>query len=100
MGGAAHLSGRKPFMALSSNLFKGDQILEQTAVQDSAHVTPGSSGPHVRKIQTALNLLDQAGLTEDAVYGPRTATAVLNFKTDRDIVNRAYQTTADNIVGK
>jgi hypothetical protein len=33
-------------------------------------------------------------------YGPSTAAAVLKFKQKRNIVNRAYQTQADNIVGK
>jgi len=33
-------------------------------------------------------------------YGKSTATAVLNFKTKRGIINHAYQTAPDNIVGK
>jgi hypothetical protein len=33
-------------------------------------------------------------------YGPSTADAVLTYKTTRNIVNRSYQTQADNIVGK
>jgi hypothetical protein len=33
-------------------------------------------------------------------YGRSTAAAVLAFKKKRDIVNRSYQTRADNIVGK
>lgn len=33
-------------------------------------------------------------------YGLSTAAAVLQFKQDRDIVNRSYQTQADDIVGK
>ena len=35
-----------------------------------------------------------------AHYGPSTAAAVLAFKTRRNIINRAYQTKADNIVGR
>jgi hypothetical protein len=33
-------------------------------------------------------------------YGPSTASAVLNFRTQRNIVNRSYQTKPENIVGK
>jgi hypothetical protein len=32
-------------------------------------------------------------------YGPSTAAGVLAYKTRRNIINRAYQTTADNVVG-
>jgi peptidoglycan hydrolase-like protein with peptidoglycan-binding domain len=83
-------------MPLSSRLFQ----LEAAANDDSAHITPGARGPHVEKIQTALNILDSAGLGVDGRYGPATATAVLNYKTKRNIINRSYQTLADNIVGK
>ena len=86
-------------MPLSSRLFQGDAALEAAANNDSAHVTPGARGPHVEKIQTALNILDSAGLGVDGGYGPATATAVLNYKTKRNIINRSYQTSADNIVG-
>jgi peptidoglycan hydrolase-like protein with peptidoglycan-binding domain len=87
-------------MPLSSRLFQGDAALEAAANDDSAHITPGARGPHVEKIQTALNILDSAGLGVDGRYGPATATAVLNYKTKRNIINRSYQTSADNIVGK
>ena len=87
-------------MALQSQLFRGEPKLEAAANSDSAHVTPGARGPHVEKIQTALNILDSAGLGVDGGYGPATATAVLNYKTKRNIINRSYQTSADNIVGK
>ncbi len=36
----------------------------------------------------------------DGIYGAKTAAAVLAYKQKRNIVNRAYQTTADNVVGK
>jgi hypothetical protein len=36
----------------------------------------------------------------DGIYGPATANAVLRYKRKRDIVNRSYQTSADNVVGK
>ena len=48
-------------------------------------------------------MLDGAVITGDEVptqtYGPSTADAVLEYKSARDIINRTYQTTADNIVG-
>lgn len=87
-------------MALQSQLFRGDSALEAAANVDSAHITPGARGPNVEKIQTALNILDSAGLGVDGRYGPATANAVLSYKTKRDIINRPYQTTADNIAGK
>jgi hypothetical protein len=87
-------------MPLTSQLFQGDAALEAAANIDSAHITPGASGPHVAKIQKALNILDEAGLKADGVYGPATANAVLNYKTARDIVNRSYETKADDIVGR
>jgi peptidoglycan hydrolase-like protein with peptidoglycan-binding domain len=80
-------------MSLQSKLFRGDPKLEAAAVSDSAHIMLGASGPHVLKIQTALNLLDGAGLDPDSKYGPATAAAVLAYKRKRNIVNRSYQTT-------
>ncbi|MDQ2979658.1 MAG: hypothetical protein M3R62_10595, partial [Acidobacteriota bacterium] len=72
--------------------------------QDSAHVTPGASGDHVAKIQAVVMFLDNAVIADAEVqakrYGPSTAAAVLNFKKKRRIINPAYQTQADNIVGK
>jgi peptidoglycan hydrolase-like protein with peptidoglycan-binding domain len=91
---------RGTLMPLSSRLFQGDAALEAAANDDSAHITPGAHGPHVEKIQTALNILDSAGLGADGRYDPATATAVLSYKTKRNIINRSYQTSADNIVGK
>ena len=87
-------------MALQSRLFVGDSALEAAANSDAAHITQGSSGPHVRKIQTALNLLDDAKLNADGSYGRLTAAAVLNYKRARQIVNTARQTEADDIVGR
>jgi peptidoglycan hydrolase-like protein with peptidoglycan-binding domain len=91
-------------MPLKSHLFRGDKALEACLVQDSAHVTLGAAGVHVSKIHAALVDLD--GATVDAAevsakrYGPSTASAVLAYKRKRNIINRAYQTQADNIVGK
>jgi hypothetical protein len=87
-------------MALQSKLFSNDPKLEAAAISDSAHITIGASGVHVRKIQLALIQLDGARIQADAVYGPATAAAVLAYKQKRNIINRAYETTADNIVGK
>jgi hypothetical protein len=91
-------------VALQSKLFRGDKALEKCLVQDSAHVVPGASGPHVAKIQRALAILDgalmEAGELSAATYGPSTAAAVLQYKRARSIINRSYQQQADNIVGK
>jgi peptidoglycan hydrolase-like protein with peptidoglycan-binding domain len=90
-------------MALRSQLFRGDPKLEAAAVSNPAHIVPGSVGAHVGKIQQALNELDNAVIAADELaassYGPSTAAAVLAYKEKRDIVNRSYQTKADNIVG-
>jgi hypothetical protein len=91
-------------MPLQSNLFRSDQKLQACLLHDSAHVTPGSVGDHVNKIQTALMILDKLDIepSERSAkrYGPSTAAAVLSYKKKRNIINRSYQTQADNIVGK
>jgi peptidoglycan hydrolase-like protein with peptidoglycan-binding domain len=78
--------------------------LEAAAVSDPAHIVPGATGSHVRKIQTALFVLDDAAIADGELrrtfYGPSTADAVLAYKQKRNIINRSYQTQADNIVGK
>jgi peptidoglycan hydrolase-like protein with peptidoglycan-binding domain len=86
-------------MALRSALFRGDARLEAAATSPNSHITPGSRGPHVAKLQKALNILDNASLQEDGAYGSATAAAVLAFKKKRAIVNTSYQTQPDNIVG-
>jgi peptidoglycan hydrolase-like protein with peptidoglycan-binding domain len=86
-------------MALQSQLFRGDPQLEAAAVSDAAHITQGAAGDHVRKIQLALIRLDGAAIDADGIYGPVTAAAVLAYKQKRNIINRSYQTQADNIVG-
>jgi hypothetical protein len=64
----------------------------------------GATGDHVAKIQFALFVLDGLGIDGDELsakrYGPSTAKAVLAFKTKRRIINYAYQTQPDNVVGK
>ena len=87
-------------MPLQSQLFRGDAKLEAAAMSDTAHIVPGATGEHVRKIQLALIQLDGATIALDGIYGPATAAAVLAYKQKRNIINRSYQTKADNIVGK
>jgi hypothetical protein len=91
-------------MGLTSKLFKGDPKLEACLVSDPAHIVPGAFGPHVGKIQFALTAMGLGVIAAQEIeqerYGPSTATAVLGYKTLRQIINRAYQRTPDNIVGK
>jgi hypothetical protein len=95
-------------MSLKSELFKGDKQLEACAVSDPAHVweRENAVGDHVTKIQHALVVLDCAlpKIKSEEIsarrYGPSTAAAVLDYKTARSIINKAYQTSPDNIVGK
>src|SRR5882724_3102976 len=87
-------------MALSSELLRGEPKLEAAAVSDPSHIVPKSKGEHVRRIQSALNQLDGAALETDGSYDAATAAAVLAFKQQRNIINRSYQTKADDIVGK
>src|SRR3954454_13771099 len=91
-------------MPLLSKLLKDNPRLQACLTSDPAHVTPGSKGPHVHLIQLALMIIDRlpisAGEYNAQQCGPTTAAAVLSYKTDRGVINRNYQTTADNIVGK
>jgi len=91
-------------MPLQSPLFKGDPKLEACLIKDGAHILQGAVGDHVSKIQLALFMLDHltlaAGELRGKKYGPSTAAAVLTFKKKRNIINRNYQTQADDIVGK
>jgi peptidoglycan hydrolase-like protein with peptidoglycan-binding domain len=86
-------------MTLQSQAFRDDPKLQAAARDPSAHIIRGARGTHVAKIQNALNILDHAELRGDGEYGPLTAAAVLAYKRKRDIVNYAYQTAADDIVG-
>lgn len=91
-------------MGLNSNLFKGDPKLEACLISDPAHVTLGARGEHVGKIQFAITATGLGVISADEIaqqfYGPSTANAVLGFKRTHNIINRTYQQTADNIVGK
>jgi hypothetical protein len=91
-------------MGLSSRLFQGNIALEACAVKDSAHILMGAKGEHVAKIQFALFRLDKSTIDRNELiaqaYGKSTAAAVLQYKKKRAIINRSYQSSADNIVGK
>ena len=90
-------------MALKSRTLSGDAQLEAAAVSNSAHIVPNAVGDHVAKLQQVLMALDGAAIDNGEVlakrYGTTTAGAVLAFKQKRNIINRSYQTQADNIVG-
>ena len=91
-------------MPLVSLLLRDEPRLQACLVADAAHVVPGATGRHVSLIQKVLLVLDKAPISaaelRSGLYGPTTTAAVLAYKRKRSIVNRAYQTTADNIVGK
>ena len=97
-------SGVDSCVALKSRLFRGDVKLEAAATTDPAHVLTGASGDHVGRLQSALAFLDGAAIDgkerDKRTYGPSTAAAVLAYKRKRNIVNRAYQSQPDDIVGK
>ena len=91
-------------MPLRSRLFAHNAALQFCLVSHAAHVAPGARGEHVALIQSALvrlrvlDPIDAAG--EAGVDRPETAAAVLAYKSAFRIINRSYQTQADNIVGK
>jgi hypothetical protein len=91
-------------MPLVSNLFKDNARLGACLADHQAHVHRGSIGEHVHLIQ--VGLMDIDGLTIDnselaaQSYGPSTAAAVLAYKRKRKIINKSYQKSEDDIVGK
>ena len=91
-------------MALQSRLFRDSKRLQQCLIQHSSHVTPGSVGDHVARIQIALIIIDDLTIASSEIatktYGPSTTAAVLSFKQLRNIINRSYETKVDDIVGK
>ena len=91
-------------MALRSKLFATDRKLAAAQVSDPAHLVRGTVGPHVNKVQMALFAIDALPIDAQEfkrqLYGPVTARAVLEYKTRRKIINRAYQQKPDDIVGK
>jgi hypothetical protein len=91
-------------MALLSAWFRGNPRLESCLVSDPAHVPQGDQGDHVSRIQGALSLLENSEISTDEEsqqsYGQTTAAAVLEYKKKRGIINHAYQSQPDNIVGR
>lgn len=91
-------------MALRSNLMRGNPQLEACLISDPAHVTPGSVGVHVSKIQQALFSTNNASIDGNELatmtYGPSTVAAVLAFKGPPRNILGPGQLTPDNIVGK
>jgi hypothetical protein len=91
-------------MGLVSRHFRNDPKLQACLVRDSAHVTKGAQGAHVGRIQAALVILEghaiDAAELQKMIYGPTTARAVLAYKRRRQIINRSYQSSEDDIVGK
>lgn len=89
---------------LVSSLFRDDPRLQECLVKDPAHLTPGTRGRAVARVQMALFAIDgvkiDRGEINTQTYGPSTTAAVLAFKRKRGIINFSYQTSADNIVGK
>jgi putative peptidoglycan binding protein len=86
-------------MALQSQLFGGDPLLEKAAVSDRDHILPGSRGPHVAKIQQALIQVAGATIVVDGIYGPATAAAVADFKRRQNPPILNFAGKIDDIVG-
>jgi peptidoglycan hydrolase-like protein with peptidoglycan-binding domain len=88
---------------LVSTLLSGNERLGKCATLNPSHVTEGENGPHVKLIQLALMITDNADIAraelEASSYGPSTKAAVLAFKTQRSIINFSYQSKPDPIVG-
>jgi hypothetical protein len=89
---------------LQSLWFSSNDRLQNCAVSDGAHVVLGDKGVHVFLIQIALKIIDALAIDENELslmsYGQSTAASVLAYKRKRSIINRSYQQTPDNIVGK
>lgn len=91
-------------MPLQSTTLRGNAALQACLQRDEAHVAPGAKGAHVGLIQKCLLVLEPSTIAADEIrtrtYGPTTTAAVLTYKRARAIINRSYQTQADNIVGR
>ncbi len=92
-------------MPLKSKHFAGDKKLEACLLSDPDHVHKGAQGEHVRKIQAALIILGAGVIGQSELkgmrYGLDTAKTVKAYKgPPRNIINRTYQNTPDDIVGK
>jgi hypothetical protein len=95
--------------ALQSRAFRNIRRLQSCLTEDASHIPLGSKGDHVLRIQQALTVLGEVPYmlwpqfeseTRAKNYGIATAKAVLGYKTKRKIINRSYQSSPDNIVGK
>src|SRR5262245_53676392 len=91
-------------MTLISSILSKDARLQACLKDDASHLTGGMVGPHVGRVQTALFVLDGLRVDHEEEsskrYGKSTASAVLDFKTKRHIINHSYQNQPDNIVRK
>lgn len=91
-------------MTLMSNLFRGNRRLQSCLLDNSAHVIPGERGQHVSLIQYAVLTFEPGEISGVEInmrhYGPMTTKAVLAYKRARKIINPAYQSVEDNIVGR
>lgn len=91
-------------MTLGSNLLRDNERLAACETTDAAHVVLGERGEHVRLIQIALKAIDGYAIAATELanrqYGPSTANAVLAYKKKRNVINRSYQSSPDNVVGK
>lgn len=104
---ALGLSGDEPGPGkgpLASEIFRNNARLQRCLVDDAAHVTRGTQGDFVTLIQYAVLTL-QGGTIPGAemsgrLYGPATARLVHAYKVRKRIINTAYQTTPDEVVGK
>jgi peptidoglycan hydrolase-like protein with peptidoglycan-binding domain len=99
-----HLVITSEDVMLRSRLLSPNPRLRACETHDAAHVKLGDQGEFVTLIQQALATIDNLAIGQEerdaARYGPSTAAAVLSYKTKRGIINRAYQTQPDSIVGK
>jgi hypothetical protein len=94
-------------MPVQSQLFTSDASardrLNQALDDDSKHITPGSAGEYVARIQRALALLGETiddHERDQKQYGPSTANAVLAFKAGCSPPLLNYANRLDNITGK
>lgn len=91
-------------MPLQSTWFRGNNRLQLCLDVDASHVRKGDRGDHVTLIHGALGVIDNLqvpqGEKATQTYGEGTANAVLHYKQKRSIINRSYQSHADNIVGR
>jgi hypothetical protein len=90
--------------ALEHPLFKGDGRLQNCLRFDKDHVQFGDVGDFVSKIQLALitidNLSIDPGELKKTAFLTTTRDAVKKYKEKRKIINVAYESTVDPIVGK